>query len=134
MSLNEDLRLLAAAKNRLHYINNGLRILLETDLEGLTISFQTAAYLVVERRDLTKFVDRMENEVRVKFLVNKHWLSLSTGNFEVLENERLCRKALDEKPFMMSYDMRNQFKIRPWHWMAWRSLRMAQIERMEAGE
>lgn len=132
MSLNEDLRTLAAAKNRLHYINNGLRMLLETDLEGLIISFQTVAYLVVERRDLTKFVDRMENEVKVKFLVNKHWLSLSTGNFEVLENERLCRKTLDEKPFMMSYDMRNQFKIRPWHWMAWRSLRMAQIERMEA--
>lgn len=48
------------------------------------------------------------------------------------ENERLCRKELDEKPFVMSYDMRNQFKIMPWHWIAWRSLRMAQIERMEA--
>lgn len=50
------------------------------------------------------------------------------------ENERLCRKALDEKPFVMSYDMRKQFKSRPWHWMAWRSLRMAQIDSMEAGE
>lgn len=132
MDLNEDLRRLATAKNRLLYINNGLRMLLETDLEGLVVSFQTTANLVVERRDLTKFIDRMENEVKVKFLVNKHWLSLSTGKFEVLENERLCRKELDEKPFVMSYDMRNQFKIMPWHWIAWRSLRMAQIERMEA--
>lgn len=134
MSLTEDLRRLAVAKTRLHYIDNGLRMLLETDLEGLTLSFRATGNLVIERRDLTNFIDRLENEVKVKFLVNKHWFVLSTGNFEVLENERLCRKALDEKPFVMSYDMRNQFKIMPWHWMAWRSLRMAQIERMEADE
>lgn len=57
-----------------------------------------------------------------------------TKHLRARENERLCRKTLDEKPFVMSYDMRQQFKTRPWHWMAWRSLRMAQIERMEASE
>lgn len=121
MSLSKDLRTLAAAKTCLNHIDNELRTLRETDL-------------IDDRFRLKEFIDRLEDDIRMRFLMSKYWISLSTGKFEVLENERLCRKELDEKPFVMSYDMRNQFKIRPWHWMAWRSLRMAQIESMEAGE
>lgn len=134
MSLNEDMRILASAKTRLNHIDRELMTLHETDLRHSTVSVHEVMNLVMERTYLTNFVDRMEEKIRVKFMVKKHWFTVHSGTYEVLENERLCKKALDEKPFMMSYDMRKQFRIMPWHWIAWRSLRMAQIDAMEADE
>lgn len=134
MSLNEDMRTLASAKTRLKHIDNELKTLHETDLRHSTVSVHEAMELVMERSRLMEFIIEKEGEIRVKLHVKKHWFRLSTGSFKVIENESLCRRALDEKPYVMSYDIRKQFRTMPWHWIAWRSLRMDQIERMEADE
>lgn len=131
MSLNEDMRTLAAAKTRLNHIQRELEEFHETDLRGSTVSIHEAMELVIEQSQLMEFIVKLEAEIRVKFAVKKNWFAITTGNIEVLESERLCKKALDEKPFEMSYDMRKQFRIMPWHWIAWRSLKMAQIDAME---
>lgn len=121
MSLNEDMRTLASAKARLNQIESEL--LTHEESDHISEWFQ-----------LKYFIDKTEAEIRAKFAVKKQWFTITTGNFEVLENERLCRKALDEKPFVMPYDIRKKFRIMPWHWIAWRSLKMDQIDAMEADE
>lgn len=134
MSLNEDMRTLAAAKTRLNHLERELEEFHETDLRGSTVSIHEAMELVIEQSQLMEFIIKLEAEIRVKFAVKKHWFAITTGNIEVLESERLCKKALDEKPYVMSYDIRKQFRTMPWHWIAWRSLKMDQIDRMEADE
>lgn len=134
MSLTEDIRILALAKTFLNHINSEMVSLHKTGLRSPTEGDDKMKNLDVERTQLMEFIDSVEGKIMMKALMNKLWFTLFLGDFKVLEHERLCRKALDEKPFVMSYDMRKQFRTMPWHWIAWRRLKMAQIDKQERME